>query len=473
MKNINMSFWGSQVLYNINFDLNSGEVRGLIGPNGSGKSTIIKILSGAFTQVSGEIYLEGTLLDNSSPTSVLNRGIVTLYQELYLLPDMTITDNIFIGTYRKKMKIFADAKAMKQKTHEILRLFGCNLSPDTKVRNLSQSEKYIVAVSRAFLNEAKILVLDEPTTSLSAPERGVVLNLIRQIKSQGTSVIFITHRLEEIREVCDSLTFMRDGQIAATDSLAVITDEYMLKMMEVGDVNYITNSYPAAEKILEARKLCKGSIYQDINFTLCRGEILGILGVKGSGRSTLLKTIFGAIKPDSGDIYLYRKKVDRYSIQNAIMNGIGYLPDDRLNAGILPNMTILENVILPDRKKNKSLLINKKKETEIFIDCIVNNGWFLSDPNKPIIYLSSGNQQKAIFFRWIVFSSRILLLDEPTQGVDIAAKNEMYNLIFERANEGTSFIICSSDIEELRPVCTRILTLDNGRLHDNLELSKK
>jgi ABC-type sugar transport system ATPase subunit len=465
-RNINLSFNGSRVLFDVNFFVKRNEVHGLIGPNGSGKSTFIKILSGALKQDSGDIYIDGKIHENSAIKSI-RQGIFTLYQDMFLLPNLSVVDNLYMGNYETKFKIFVSKKIMKKKCIEILREFECNISPYKLAKNLTPSERYIVTVAKAFLKEARILILDEPTASLSLNERKVVLKLIQRIKNKGTSVIFISHNLNEIREVCDSLSIMRDGKIVCTENMSDISDEYIYKMMSVSDICINKRTYQMENEVLRVENLYKNGVLKNINFSLYKGEIVGILGVNGSGRSTLLKILFGATTPDHGNCYFNGEKIKRYSINNSINKGIGYLPDDRLIAGILPNLSVLENVILAKRKQKYSWLISNKKESEIFIKYIVDQGFYLADPNQPILNQSSGNQQKSIFFRWLISSSKILLLDEPTKGIDIASKNEMYNIILDRASSGVSFLICSCDILELQPVCSRILLLEDGKLSEH------
>jgi len=471
LNNVNISFLGSQVLYDVSFSIGPGEVCGLIGPNGSGKSTIVKILSGALQQDSGEIFFSGEPLDNSSPTAVLEKNIFTLYQEQNLIPDLSIADNIFLGLYQRKFGLFVNQREAIRRTKEVLSYFNSTLSPKTKVRDLTKAERYIVSVAKAFTRKARLYILDEPTASLSQAERAVVLNLIKDLKKAQSSVLYITHRIEELRDVCDKLVVMRDGHILLTTDMAKISDDKIYSLMKVSEKSFELerNTLNKGEVILNVSHLNLKRAYCDISFQLRKGEILGIMGADGSGRTALLKTIFGAIKQDSGDIIFMGKKLHNHNIHNAIMNGIGYLPDDRLDSGIIPNLTTLDNIMLPQRKKEHGFIINHNRELGIFIECIVNNGFSLLDPCKPIKYMSGGNQQKSLFFRWIVSRSVLLLLDEPTKGIDVGSKNEMYSIILDRAKEGVSFIISSSDLKELTPVCARILTLKNMHITASLD----
>lgn len=471
LNNINISFLGTHVLHDVSFSIKPGEVCGLIGPNGSGKSTIAKILSGALQQASGEIFFSGKPLDNSSPAAVLEKGVFTLYQEQNLLPHLSIADNIFLGSYEKRAGFIVNQREINKQAKKALGYFGSGLSPKTKVGNLTKAERYIVSVARAFTRKAKLYILDEPTASLSHAERKVVLNLIKDLKRSQSSVLYITHRIDELRDVCDKLLIMRDGRILVSTDLAQIEDGKIFSLMRVSkkDLESEKNALVKGDVILEVSHLCLRKAYDDISLQLRKGEIIGIIGTSGSGRTALLKTLFGAARQDSGNIIFMGKKLINHSIHNAIMNGFGYLPDERLGSGIIPNLTMLDNVMLPQRKKERGFIIHHKHELETFIECIAEKGFSLLDPCKPIMYMSGGNQQKSLFFRWIVSRSTLLLLDEPTKGIDVGSKNEMYSIILDRAQQGVSFIICSSDLKELTPVCTRILTLKNRRLSGTLE----
>jgi len=467
MKSVCKSFLDEQILKNINIEIEPGEVRALIGPNGSGKSTIAKILSGLIQQEYGEIIFDGKHLNNSNPTVVLSEGIFTLYQEHYLLPNMSIADNLFLGDYEKKLNIFVNKYAIKKRTIEVLKKFNCDLSPDTKVENLNLGEQYIVSAAKAFVKNAKLFIFDEPTAGLSRRERDVILGLVKTLKKSGISVLYITHRMSELRKICDSVSIMRDGQIILTSDMNEISDDSIRHMMAVSDgcLNQKENDRILAETVLVVEHLSKKMAYKDISFELKAGEILGLVGTNGSGRTALLKTIFGALNQDSGKIYIGGKEIKNHNIHTAITRyKIGYLPDERLNSGIFPDMTVLDNIMIPKRKTEHSFFVQQKQEMELFIEHVFEEGYFLTDPCKPIKYMSGGNQQKSVFFRWAIANSRIILLDEPTKGIDIASKNEMYNIILERARAGVSFVFCSSDIEELEPICTRILSIKRGQL---------
>ncbi|MCI8862529.1 MAG: sugar ABC transporter ATP-binding protein [Lachnospiraceae bacterium] len=468
MRSVNKSFFDTHALSDICLTLDKGEVRALIGPNGSGKSTVARILSGDIRQDTGSIFFDGNLLNNDLPAETLRAGIFALYQEHYLIPNMSVADNLFMCGYLKKFGIFVNHREIRRRTREILKKFNSNLSPDIKVCKLSQGEQYVISAAKAFVQKAKLFVLDEPTAGLAKEERKVLYHLIRCLKANGAAVLYITHRMSELREICDSVTIMRDGKIVLTSSLKDISQSRILQLMEVGEcmTEVLQEDKKNNTEVLSVRNLCLNHAYKDINLTLNKGETLGIIGTNGSGRTAFLKTLFGAIKQDSGEIYINGKNAENLTIRKAIKEyKIGYLPDDRLHLGIIPDLTLIENTMLTNRETTKSFFVRKSDEMDRFIDCILEKGFFLADPMKPIKYLSGGSQQKALFYRWIASDAKIILLDEPTKGIDIASKNEMYSTILECAAQGISFIICSSDREELEPVCTNIISIKKGRLN--------
>mgnify|MGYP001622955273 FL=1 len=465
MHNIKKSFSGNQILFGVDMQIKAGTVHGLIGPNGSGKSTIVNILSGLYPPDSGEIYWLGNPLEHFSTYEALKSGIFTLYQEHQLIPQLTIMDNLFLGICEKKWGLFCDKKKMEQRSREVLDYFQCNLSPYLEVGSLTKSEKEVIAAAKALLWRAKLFIMDEPTAGMSQQEQKKVLDLVKRIRDSGASVIYVTHRLEELRQICDEISIMRDGYLVLHSSMDAISDNRILQIMNTVQMNdEKKNLVPSTHKVMEIEHLSLKGIYHNISFSLHQGEILGIAGAIGSGRTALLKTLFGAITPTSGSIKINHKKTVFRDICDAIEHDIGYMPDERLDLGIIPDLSVLDNSMLAKASKRGTFLKNTKKELKNFIQEIVEPGFFIANPNQPIRYASGGNQQKTIFFRWIISEAKILLLDEPTKGIDIASKNEMYQMIFEKARAGVSFIVSSSDYLELKKLCTRILILKDGNL---------
>lgn len=468
MKNITKSFSGNQILFDVSLQIRPQTVHGLIGPNGSGKSTIVNILSGLYPPDSGEICWLGKPLEHFSPHETLKRGIFTLYQDHQLIPQLSIMDNLFLGIYEKKYGIFCDRKKMERRCREVLEYFQCNLSPSLETGRLTKSEKEVIAAAKALLWDAKLFIMDEPTAGMSRAEQQKVLEIVRKIKASGASVIYITHRLEELRQICDEISIMRDGCLVLHSSMERISDTRISQVMNTVQFTQAENKIvPGKRYVMEIEHLSLKGIFHNVSFFLRQGEILGIAGAIGSGRTALLKTLFGAVAPTGGCIKVNGKRVVFRDICEAIEHGVGYMPDERLDLGIIPDLSVLDNSMLAKASRKGTFLKNSKKELENFIQEIVEPGFFIANPHQKIRYASGGNQQKTVFFRWIISEAKILLLDEPTKGIDIASKNEMYQMIFEKARSGVSFIVSSSDYTELQKLCTRILILKNGNLTEH------
>ena len=468
MHDITKSFSGNQILFGVSLEINPGVIHGLIGPNGSGKSTIVNILSGLYPPDSGEIRWLGKSLQHFSPYEALKSGIFTLYQDHQLISQLSIMDNLFLGICEKKWGIFCDRKKMEQRCREVLQYFHCSLSPYMEAGRLTKSEKEVVTAAKALLWKAKLFIMDEPTAGMSRLEQQKVLDLVKQIKASGASVIYITHRLEELRKICDEISIMRDGHLVLHSSMKNLSDARIAKIMNTVQINEAKNEdRPCGKVVMDVKHLSLAGIFHDVNFSLRQGEILGIAGAIGSGRSALLKTLFGAIPPSSGAFKIDNEDMIFRDITDAIEHGIGYMPDERLDMGIIPDLSVLDNSMLAKASRKGTFLKNSKKELENFIQEIVEPGFFISNPNQKIRYASGGNQQKTVFFRWIISEAKILLLDEPTKGIDIASKNEMYQMIFEKARSGVSFIVSSSDYAELQKLCTRIQVLKDGKLTED------
>lgn len=463
LRNIVKKFGENQILYDVSLQLKAGEVLGLIGPNGSGKSTLMNILAGVYQQDSGQIVVDGQELDNSSPAAALKRGVFMLYQKPAVAPNMSVMENIFLGRYPRKFGIVLDIETMKRRTQELLKLTGCDFSPNTLVRDLSYAEKCMVTVLRAYLVSAKIMIIDETTAGLAREEQLAVFNLVRQVKSLGISVIYITHRMEELQEICDNICVLRDGRIIANIPTSKITNKIIWKLMEVPEsgVPHTQHIDEFKKPVLQVAHLSRPPVYRDISFALYKGEILGIEGLVGSGRTDILMTIAGEKEICEGEMYFCGERFFPKSIPDSMKHGIAYMPDDRFDSGIVGEMTVVENVFLSQtKKKNHSFfLIDPKEDLEAYIEQVVKPGYSLTNPTKKISHASGGEQQKIVLLKTLFSNSKVLLLDEPTKGVDIATKVEIYDLIREKAEQGISFIVSSSDRKELEYLCDKVIRL--------------
>lgn len=472
VQKVSKSMLTSTLIKEVDFDLKKGEIRALVGPNGAGKTSFIKILSGVYGYDSGEICLNGQPFHPSSPLDAQKKGIFTIHQELQLVECLSVMDNLFLGIKKNAWDIFVNLRYMKKKTNELLRLFNLHCSPYTLVSSLNISEKYIVSIAKAFLLNAEILIMDEPTASLTAIEQGMVFDLMKRVKEQGSSIIYVTHRIDEVINYCDSVTILRDGKSIFTSDVKKVSKEKIISIMSGRTIDRMdpqvdTRQILKKEVLLETRNLGKYNIYSNINLKLHKGEILGIAGAIGSGRTAILKTIFGEMKQDAGEIYIEDELVNFEHPVCAIRNGIGYLTDDRLLLGIIPDLSIKENIMIAHNNISQ-MIVDPQEQINYSLDSIIDLDIKLSSIDQQIKYLSGGNQQKVLLSRWMAANSRILLLDEPTKGVDISSRNDIYLWIREKTQENCAIILNSSEISELLMFCTNIIVLNKGMITDKI-----
>ncbi len=471
LQKITKTFFGTEVVKNVSFKLASGEICGLVGLNGAGKSTLIKIISGVYPYDCGEILIDGKPVKLNTPNDAHKQGIFTIHQEPLLVNNMSIMDNIFLGMYKKKLGFFVAKKEVKNITANLLKLLGSNLSPYDKVSCLSLGEKYIVSVAKAFLAEAKIFIFDEPSVGLTLYERQVMFDLIRNLKKKGAGVIYITHYLDEVVNLCDKVMILREGRNVCTSDVKLLSQEKIMTIMSGQSVQklHVKTKLNKSSASLEVSGLSRKNIYKDISFKLYPGEILGIAGSVGSGRTALLKTIFGHLRPDSGSLYVHGELSKFGCPLDSIKKGIGYISDDRINEGLLSNMSVLENTSLPSMAQNRQIFIDYNTLIDKTLDIVIDLDIKLNSINQSVNYLSGGNQQKLVLSRWMMSNADILLLDEPTKGIDISTRNDIYNWMANKTYNGTGIIISSSDFSELKMLCTRIIVLNRGRIAAEME----
>ena len=467
MKNIYKSFGANDVLTDVDFTIGSGEICALLGENGAGKSTLMNILGGVLPADRGTIEVDGNLVSFSSPVDSLDAGIGFIHQELNLMNDLTIYENMFITHFPKK-GLFLNADLMKKKTKEIFDRMDIDIAPETMVRDLDASYKQIVEICRALLQDAKIIIMDEPTSSLTEPEIERVFAMMRTLKAQGVGIIFISHKLNEVMEICDRFTVLRDGNMVAQGSVAD-TDQRKLASYMVGHdvvvgVNEISGEY--GDEILRLEKFSDGKHFHDIDLTVHAGEVLGVTGLLGDGRSALFQTVFGAMNngKHTGKMFLEGKEVSIGSTSDALNAGIAYLPRNRKENAILKDMTILDNgsiVMLP--KIVKGLFLDEERRKKLFDDQVTAMHIKMGDKMDLITSLSGGNQQKVVLAKWLMSEPKLLILDNPTQGVDVGAKEEIYTIIQRLAKEGVAVIVLSSEAQEIIRVCDRSYVMFHGR----------
>ena len=474
MKHITKRFPGVLALNDVQFSLRRGEVHALLGENGAGKSTLMKILSGVYQPDEGEIIFEDKPVSFSDPLSAQNVGITIIHQEFNLFPELTVEENIFIGReFCKKNRWRLDEKQQRQATIEILQKLNLAIKPDTLVADLTVAQQQMVEIAKAISVNARILIMDEPTAALTETEIESLFRVTRLLKEQGTGIVYISHRLEELALIADRATVMRDGQYISTVDYECVKISDLIAMMVGRDLG---NIYPRREAlqqripVLEVNGLTRKGVLNDINFTLYRGEILGFAGLMGAGRTELARAIFGADSIDSGTLKLNGKETVIKDISDAIQQGISYLTEDRKKEGLALNLSVERNIMLgnypeySDRFGNvDSRRCQQTSEEQV-------KALRIKTPNleQAALNLSGGNQQKIIIARWVCKDTDILIFDEPTRGIDVGAKLEIYELMNRLVAKGKSIIMISSELPEVLGMCDRILVMRSGRITGDL-----
>ncbi|EOK5221387.1 sugar ABC transporter ATP-binding protein [Escherichia coli] len=474
MKHITKRFPGVLALNDVQFSLRRGEVHALLGENGAGKSTLMKILSGVYQPDEGEIIFEDKPVSFSDPLSAQNVGITIIHQEFNLFLELTVEENIFIGReFCKKNRWRLDEKQQRQATIEILQKLNLAIKPDTLVADLTVAQQQMVEIAKAISVNARILIMDEPTAALTETEIESLFRVTRLLKEQGTGIVYISHRLEELALIADRATVMRDGQYISTVDYECVKISDLIAMMVGRDLG---NIYPRREAlqqripVLEVNGLTRKGVLNDINFTLYRGEILGFAGLMGAGRTELARAIFGADSIDSGTLKLNGKETVIKDISDAIQQGISYLTEDRKKEGLALNLSVERNIMLgnypeySDRFGNvDSRRCQQTSEEQV-------KALRIKTPNleQAALNLSGGNQQKIIIARWVCKDTDILIFDEPTRGIDVGAKLEIYELMNRLVAKGKSIIMISSELPEVLGMCDRILVMRSGRITGEL-----
>lgn len=466
MTDISKSFSGNQVLHRVRFHLEAGEVHALLGENGAGKSTLIKILGGAYTKDEGDIVVEGETVNITGVESAKNHGIRVIHQELMLIPHMSVAENIFLGQEPKNALGIVEREKMNERTAGFLEDMGLELDPRCPLHKLNIAQQQMIEISRAIFFGAKIIVMDEPTSSLTESEVEILFRSIRRLKETGVGVIYISHRMSELYEITDRITIMRDGQYVDTVRTKESDQDRLVALMvgrQLGDL-YKKSNHATEEVLLKAEHLKSGNRVKDVSFDLKKGEVLGFSGLVGSGRSETMNCIFGLDKKEQGRILIHGKEVDFKNVRDAMDAGIGLVPEDRKREGIYPVQGIRFNTtieVLGEFLKHGRL--NRKREAELtkqYVDDIMMTKY--AHLEQPIAKLSGGNQQKIIISRWLLVTKSILILDEPTRGIDVKTKSDIYHLIDDLTSKGLSVIFISSEMPELINMCDRIVVMSHG-----------
>jgi len=473
LKHISKQFPGVLALKDVSLSLRRGEVHALLGENGAGKSTLTKIIAGVYPLTSGEILLAGESVRFSSPYDAQKSGIGVLYQEFNLLPELSVAENVFLGSEPQQRGLpTIDWKEMHRQTSELLARIGVSFSPETTVSRLSVAHQQMVHVIKALHQNARIIVMDEPTTRLTEYETRDLFRVIQSLKREGVAIIFISHRLEEVKQICDRVTILRDGCVVATLEVAETSLETMATLMLGHSLaeRFPTRQAQVGEEVLRVQGLTRYGIFEDIDFALHGGEILGITGLVGSGRTALLRAIFGVDPVDEGQFYIDHRLVQVRTPQDAIAHGMGLLTEDRQRQGLVLEMGIGENITLASLENDPpGPFIDHDKEAELTTYFVRQLRINVPHPDFKTRYLSGGTQQKVVLSKWLATGPRILLCDEPTQGIDIGAKTEIYRLMNELVESGIGIVMASADITEILGMCDRILVLCDGRIVRVLE----
>jgi len=466
MRGIDKSFPGVHALANVSLDLHAGEVLALVGENGAGKSTLIKILGGAYRPDRGEILLDGVARQMTSPTVAQAAGVSIIYQEFNLVPDLTVRENIFLGRERVRWG-FVRAPRERRQAERLFRKIGMTLDPAARCRDLTVAQQQTVEIAKALSVRARIIVMDEPTAALTSQEVENLFAIIRDLKSQGIGVIYISHRLDEVFEVADRVMVLRDGAHVGTHALGEITREALIEWM-VGrplEAEFPKRAAEVGQERLRVEGLCRGQAVRNVSFGVRAGEVLGFAGLVGAGRTETMRIVFGADRPDAGRIFVNGTEVRIRSPRDAMRRGICLLSEDRKAEGLVLRHSVRENFGLPNLERFlRGPFLSRRREGRELASYVARLKIKLADPEQPAEALSGGNQQKVVLAKWLARQADIVLIDEPTRGIDVGAKYEIYQLMNELAAEGKAILMVSSELPEVLGMSDRVIVMHEGRI---------
>ena len=467
MKNIEKIFSHVHALDHVNFDVRKGEVHALLGENGAGKSTLIKILTGVYKKDGGQIFMDGKEIEINSREDAANAGIAVIFQELSLIPTLSVYQNILLGKEISKFGFISD-RAEKKQIQDLIDNYGFPVKATDIVETLSVAQKQMVEILKALATDAKLIIMDEPTASLSSRESELLFKIINQLREKEVSIIYISHRLEEVFNLSDRITILHDGKNVGVIEKEDIVPSEVVKMMIGKEVSESTASRELktsnAENVLEVKNLTHLGYFNDVSFEVKKGEVLVLTGLVGSGRTEVVRSIYGADPYDSGEI-LFEGKPIKPTVRRSVANGFGLIPEDRRTQGFSPLLSVTKNVALTNYDKlAKSGFVKKADEDEIGKKAVSLTDLRPANPNVRVGDLSGGNQQKAVLGKWLTRDLKVILIDEPTVGIDIGAKDEIYNIIEGLAQQGVAVLMVSSDIAEVLHVAHRILVMREGRI---------
>jgi ribose transport system ATP-binding protein len=476
MRGITKSYPGVKALKGVNFDLLPGEVHALVGENGAGKSTLMKVLAGAEPRDGGELIVQGLNVDSLSPGRAQELGIAIIYQEFNLVPYLSIAENIFLGREPKgAVPGFVNYRDMNGQAEDLLRRLKVDLEPRREVASLAVADQQMVEIAKALSQEARIIVMDEPSAALTGHELEALFDLIRTLRDEGRSIVYISHRLEEVFAIADRITVMRDGEEVSTRPASEVTRDSLIRDM-VG--REMTETFPTrkadiGEPMLEVKGLSRAGVLKDINLTVRKGEIVGLAGLVGAGRTELARCIFGADRCDTGEIVLEGKTVRIHCPKDAIAHGIGLVTEDRKQQGLVLGMAVRENTTLSNLQCLSSLgFVNGGRERAVAAKYIKDLAIKTPSAEQTVRNLSGGNQQKVVLAKWLFTESKLLIFDEPTRGIDVGAKYEIYLLMHELAAKGNGILMISSELPEVLGMSDRVVVMHEGRIGGELPREK-
>jgi ribose transport system ATP-binding protein len=474
LEGVSKRFPGVRALDDVRFDLRAGEVHALMGENGAGKSTLIKILCGVQPPDSGEIRLAGEPVRIASPTEANALGIGPVHQELHLEPYLSVAENIFLGRQPVGRAGLISRRRLAAEAARVLSDLGVPLGPHATLGDLSIAERQVVAIARALSMRARILILDEPTSSLTRRETEALLALVRRVRDQGVGVIYVSHRMEEVFALCDRVTVLRDGRYIATRDLADTTMPEVIHMMIGRHIDGLAAKGDAeiGEVVLEVRDLSVRGLLRDVSFVLRRGEIVGLAGLVGAGRTELARAVFGDIPVEGGDIRIEGRPVRTRTPHDAIRAGIGLVPEDRKEQGLVTSLSVRQNISMPQLARLARFgLLGRRGEAELARTYVERLAIRTPSIEQKAMFLSGGNQQRVVIAKWLATRPKVLIVDEPTRGVDVGAKAEIHRLLRDLARSGMAILMISSELPEILAVSDRVLVMSQGRLSADLPAS--
>ncbi|MCB0210241.1 MAG: sugar ABC transporter ATP-binding protein [Anaerolineae bacterium] len=470
MKGIGKSFPGVKALEGVSLTVREGQVHALLGENGAGKSTLIKILSGAYIRDEGEIFWEGQRANINSPQDAQDLGISTIYQEFNLAPHLSVGENIFLGNLPKKGFV-VDWATVRQRSREILDSLGVSFSMDESTSNLSVAEQQLVEIAKALNRKTRILIMDEPSAVLGEKDLEKLFEVVRTLQARGIGIIYISHRLKEIFELADEVTVLKDGRYVATRDISEVTMDDLVKLMVGRDLQdvYPKRTPKLGDVVLEVNNISREGVLHDISFNLKAGEIIGFSGITGSGRTELARVIFGADPYTGGEMKLYDQPYKVRSPGDAISKGVALVTEDRKGQGLLLKLAVTQNTTISGLDQLTQLnVINLNKELELVKEYIRQLSIKTPGPNFLVVNMSGGNQQKVVLARWLSRGVRVFILDEPTRGIDVGSKSEIYQIMADLAAEGVAIMMISSELPEILGMSDRVMVMREGRIAKEL-----